>query len=1438
MPEGATTGNLVVEVLGQLSDGVAFTVIPRPVISRLNPASGPVGASVEITGSHFGTTKGDSSVSFNGRQAATTGWSATSITATVPEGATTGNVVVEVLGQLSDGVAFTVTGVTVDPTELTIEEGSSATYTVVLDSKPTSAVTVAMFTPSGTDLSVDILPVFTASNWSRPQTVTVTAGEDEDTEDDTVTITHRTTSADAGYHGLTVDPLVVTIADDDAGPGITVDPAELTIEEGAEGTYTVVLNTEPAAAVTVGVQAGGDLTVSPASLDFTPANWDTPQTVTVTAGEDDDAEDETETSAHAVASADSDYNSVPVDGVKVTVADDEGTGAPGGTEELTVSTTRLRITEGNRGTYTVVLNRAPVGAVTVAVAGAAGGDLTVSPASLDFTATNWDTPQEVIVTAAEDTDLDDELESITHTITRAAAGSTSSLRGGVGRQAAFATAMSSAAPTREYVYLGSRLVAITEGGSAGEVSVVVTIDDDVDPETPGVPALTNSLTLTEGNTGAYTLELGAVPTADVTIALSVSPGSDGVADVTVDPASLTFTAGDWDTPQWVTVSVGDDSDTVGETETVSHTATSTDSRYQGIEITRVQVVIRDRNRTRIPTGTLTASPSPCAIAAGQTTCSTTLTWTSENTTAVHLRRTEGTTNLVNQVVVWSGDPNDKTTYSKIGLTASTFILYDYTTGSRGNRLASVSVKGVKEPGIDPTSGPAGTEVTISGSGFGATQGTVSFGGTAVSPTSWSDTEIVFEVPRDATPGEKTVAVPVNGQSTTAGTFTVTDDDDGPEATISANPNPCTIAAGQTTCTTTITWTSENAAAVRVWTEEQTQWPLGYVPGFLTAFTDRDSTSGNKQATIKKSPQKRHKFAVHDHSGGSRGDELASVIVTGVPGPAGTLTPSTGSCTIDQGQSSCSFTLNWTRSNTTRIQVRKKGSTTALTDSTASSGSLQVTVNQGGNTFELYNYAGGALGSRLDSATITGKKPSAPPEITSFTANPKHTKPGATSTLSWQTSNAKKLVLDPGGIDVSEDADNSYPVSPTEIETHTYTLTACKSNCTNDTGTNKKKKTATVKVWAEPTIGSCSASAANVKTGGSSELSWTATNATTVTVNGTSVAVNDSHEVTLSSAGAQTYTVKASNPGWTEANNDAAGCRITVRAWARPTASIEANRTSINEGQPVTLTWSSTNVSSTVISGLGSVAASGNRELTPAEGTPKYEISGANPAWTGDDAAKASVTVTVDARPTGTISASPNPCTIAASASTCTTTVKWSGSGTTGLLVRTSHNGEAERVHASSGRTGSSSPSWIQRSPTHSYVFYLYDYENRVRGARLASVSVRGVKAPVITGLSRSQGNPDTQVTIYGVYFDSTEGTVSFGGSSAEIDSWSDTSIGVLVPPHLGRGMVSVTVTASGLTSNSVNFTVTGDPVGQGCDEDDEDCPEEDEEDEEEESPDP
>jgi hypothetical protein len=85
---------------------------------------------------------------------------------------------------------------------------------------------------------------------------------------------------------------------------------------------------------------------------------------------------------------------------------------------------------------------------------------------------------------------------------------------------------------------------------------------------------------------------------------------------------------------------------------------------------------------------------------------------------------------------------------------------------------TVAVPAPSIASLNPTSGSAGTAVTISGANFGALQGTntVTFNGISGAPTSWSPTSIVVPVPAGATTG--TVVVTVGGVASNGLGFTV------------------------------------------------------------------------------------------------------------------------------------------------------------------------------------------------------------------------------------------------------------------------------------------------------------------------------------------------------------------------------------------------------------------------------------------------------------------------------------------------------------------------------------------------------------------------------------------------------------------------------------------------------------------------------------------
>jgi hypothetical protein len=97
-------------VYSPYSAEVSFLVpLPAsPSISSVSPSSGAVGTVVTIAGSNLGSSSSGNSVTFNGVAASPTSWSSSSIVATVPAGASSGNVVAKVAGVPSNGLSFTV----------------------------------------------------------------------------------------------------------------------------------------------------------------------------------------------------------------------------------------------------------------------------------------------------------------------------------------------------------------------------------------------------------------------------------------------------------------------------------------------------------------------------------------------------------------------------------------------------------------------------------------------------------------------------------------------------------------------------------------------------------------------------------------------------------------------------------------------------------------------------------------------------------------------------------------------------------------------------------------------------------------------------------------------------------------------------------------------------------------------------------------------------------------------------------------------------------------------------------------------------------------------------------------------------------------------------------------------------------------------------------
>ncbi len=305
--------------------------------------------------------------------------------------------------------------ITVNPTNLTVLEANSgqATFDVSLSSAPGSDVVINL-AASSTDVTLDTTTLtFDSSNWSTAQTVTITADDDQLAEgNEVVTIVTTLSTQDAAYTGRPVADVIVQVIDDDLAQ-VSVNPTNLTFSEnGGSGTFDINIGSAPSADVTIDLASSdtSEATVSPASITFAANTAPTARTVTVTGV--DDAEADGPASINIVTTLNTtagEYTGLSVPDVNVTVTDDDQGG-------YNISQPNFTILEGTTATATLALNSAPTSPVTINFASLDSQNVTVSPASLQWTAADFATAKTVTFTAVDDA-LADGPQTVTVTTT-------------------------------------------------------------------------------------------------------------------------------------------------------------------------------------------------------------------------------------------------------------------------------------------------------------------------------------------------------------------------------------------------------------------------------------------------------------------------------------------------------------------------------------------------------------------------------------------------------------------------------------------------------------------------------------------------------------------------------------------------------------------------------------------------------------------------------------------------------------------------------------------------------------------------------------------------------------------------------------------------------------------------------------------------------------
>ncbi|MDM8528045.1 FG-GAP-like repeat-containing protein [Anaerolineales bacterium HSG24] len=448
------------------------------------------------------------------------------------------------------------------------EDGTSGTFTMTLTSPPEADVSIPILSSDPTEGKVSpAIVTFTPTDWNIPQTITATGVDDNLTDgNQTYTIqTGMSSSADISYHNLDFADVTVINMDNDS-PGFNVSSISGdTGEDGTTATFTIKLNTEPTAEVTIPLSSSdsGEGSVSPMSVAFSPNNWNIAQTVTVT-GVDDMVTDGDQTytiKTGSSSSTDSNYNNLDPADVTVINMDNDTSGIT--VSEISGDTGE----DGTSATFTIKLNTKPTAEVTIPLSSSDSGEGTVSPMSVTFSPNNWSIAQTVTVIGVDDNLTDG---NQTYTIQTGNSSSTDS----------------------SYNDLDS-----------ADVTVI-----NVDNDSPGITvSKISGDTGEDGTTATFTIKLNTEPTAEVTISLSSSDSGEG----TVSPMSVTFSPNNWSIAQTVTVTGVDDNLVDGnQTYTIqTGKSSSTDSNYNNLDPADLSLINMDNDSAPPPVGKLQVVPS-------------------------------------------------------------------------------------------------------------------------------------------------------------------------------------------------------------------------------------------------------------------------------------------------------------------------------------------------------------------------------------------------------------------------------------------------------------------------------------------------------------------------------------------------------------------------------------------------------------------------------------------------------------------------------------------------------------------------------------------------------------------------------------------------------------------------------------------------------------
>ena len=463
--------------------------------------------------------------------------------------------------ELVGTASFTTTGTTLSTTRLVVPEQGSASYTVHLNSAPSAAVTVAIATSGDTDVTADTASLtFTASNFSTAQTVTLAAGDDTDSAYGTLTVTHTTTSTDSDFNGATIT-LTATEGDNDVCQGTAAVGGATVTAGGLVDDCNTLLG---AKAMLVGTST-------------TLANWDTSTAiaswtgVTVTNGRVTGLSVSNGGLSGMIPNTLGSLSGLAALNLSLNRFDGSIPAALGRLRSLTQLLLYSNSLSGPippelADLANLTQLNLSINALSGPIPAQFGGLTNLTLLSLGFNILTGPIPASLgrLTDLTTLRLLDNELSgSIPHELANLTKLTNFRLRHN----------------NLSGCYPASLLAFVTQTSVMNPQRNNVTLSP-----CDGIALSTVRLAVDEGATAAYTVRLSTEPDTDVTVRIAASGDADITVDTDADMSgsqdSLTFTADNYSTVQTVTLTAGEDEDTLDGTTTITHTGTSTDTAYR------------------------------------------------------------------------------------------------------------------------------------------------------------------------------------------------------------------------------------------------------------------------------------------------------------------------------------------------------------------------------------------------------------------------------------------------------------------------------------------------------------------------------------------------------------------------------------------------------------------------------------------------------------------------------------------------------------------------------------------------------------------------------------------------------------------------------------------------------------------------------------------